>query len=283
MKKSTEPNVRANKRAFASFYEEVGAHYPEAEEVYRTLRGRLRKAFVLSYLQRMRGSLLDVGCNNGLYLSAYQHGDRYGIDISRNVLRRVPKQLLAHLVVADAERLYAFKPASFDQVLCSEVLEHCLRPISVFAGIAHVLKPGGRALLTTPNYTTQRPEWVETGELLHYGIHGDFNGKYYHTAYQPQELCDLAKSEGLTVLASGTLEKEIKYAAKLPAALLLAGRLLNRLFKSVKVERWLLKGFNLLSIGIYEICRTTRLDAFFLRFIDQGVRSYVWLEKPSRE
>lgn len=273
--------MNRSKKTLVDFYETVGANYPEEQLVFHTLYGRLRKAFILSYLQRMQGSLLDIGCNSGHYLAAYRNGDRWGMDLSRAVLRRTPDSLHQRLVVADAERLYAFRPASFDHALCSEVLEHCLNPSAVFAGIAHVLKPGGRALITTPNYKDEKPAWVEVGCLSEYGVHGDADGRYFHTAYRPQELCELALAAGLVPVESGTLEKEIKYAAKLPAALLLIGRLLNRSLRSKKFEAWLLRRFNQLSLQIYAVCRITGLQPLLLRWIDEGVRSYIWVEKPA--
>ncbi len=273
--------MNRSKKTLVEFYEAVGANYPEEQVVYHTLYGRLRKAFIHSYLQRIQGSLLDIGCNSGHYLAAYQNGDRWGMDLSRAVLRRTPDLLRQRLVVADAERLYAFQPASFDHALCSEVLEHCLNPSAVFAGIAHVLKPGGRALITTPNYTGEKPSWVEVGCLSEYGVHGDADGRYFHTAYRPQELSKLALAAGLKTVECGTLEKEIKYAAKLPAALLLSGRLLNRWLRSVKFESWLLRRFNRLCLQIYAFCRITGMQPLLLRWVDEGVRSYIWVEKPA--
>ncbi|OPZ68834.1 MAG: hypothetical protein BWY83_02180 [bacterium ADurb.Bin478] len=160
------------------------------------------------------------------------------------------------------------------------MLEHCLNPSAVFAGIAHVLKPGGRALITTPNYKGEKPAWVQVGCLSDYGVHGDADGRYFHTAFRPQELRELALAAGLVPVESGTLEKEVKYAAKLPAALLLIGRLLNRLLRSKKFEAWLLQWFNRLSLQIYVFCRITGLQPLLVRWIDEGVRSYVWVEKP---
>ncbi|MFQ5825309.1 MAG: methyltransferase domain-containing protein, partial [bacterium] len=120
--------MNQTKQALKTFYEEVGQKYPEEEEVYRTLRGKLRRNFVLSYLRRFSGSLLDIGCNRGMYLEVYNCGPCFGVDLSFNVLKKAHNNKPKHLVVADAECLQCFKLECFDNVLCSEVLEHCLNP-----------------------------------------------------------------------------------------------------------------------------------------------------------
>lgn len=40
--------------------------------------------------------------------------------------------------------------ASFDAILCTEVLEHCPEPIRVVKEMARILKPGGTLILTAP-------------------------------------------------------------------------------------------------------------------------------------
>jgi 2-polyprenyl-3-methyl-5-hydroxy-6-metoxy-1,4-benzoquinol methylase len=43
-----------------------------------------------------------------------------------------------------------FADASFDAVLCIEVLEHVANPFATARELARVLRPNGRLLLTTP-------------------------------------------------------------------------------------------------------------------------------------
>ena len=268
------------KRAFKSFYQQVGEKYPEEEEVYNTLRGRLRREFILRYLAGLSGSLLDVGCNRGAYLAAYQGGPRFGLDLSMGALQRAAAGLEGRLVQGDAEQLGCFRAASFDHLLCSEVLEHCLNPAAIFAGMAHVLKPGGRALLTTPNYRGERPEWTDLGVLEEYGIECDCGHSYFHTAYRPEELEEMAAAAGLQVCESGTLEKEIKYAAKLPAALLLLVRFLNRRIRSERLGRANEAFAHRFTLGVWNFCRVTRLERLLRPLVREGVRSYIIMNKP---
>lgn len=268
-----------DKKALKKFYDQVGEHYPEEESVYHTLRGILRKKFVLTWLAEQSGSLLEIGTNRGMYLQHYD-GARFGVDLSQSVLRRAHRQKPVQYIVADAEQLHCFRPGSFDCVLCSEMIEHVFHPERVFASIAHVLQRGGRALVTTPNYRGERPTWVDMGVMIGYGVRGDWNEKYFHTAYRPEELETMARAAGLEALQCGTLEKEVKYAAKIPAAVLLFGRRINRLFKSEKFGQWNEDFFQKLSLLFYYIAHYTALEKLLLLFVKEGVRSYIILEKP---
>jgi len=270
------------KKALKKFYDLVGECYPEEESVYRTLRGILRKKFILDWLKRQSGSLLEIGTNRGMYLMHY-HGPRFGVDLSQTVLQQAHRQKPVHYIVADAERLTCFQSGSFERVLCSEMIEHVFHPQQVFVSIAHVLKPGGQALLTTPNYRGRRPTWVELGAMLGYGVQGAWDEKYFHTAYRPEELVDMAREAGLDVLQSGTLEKEVKYAAKIPAAILLAGRRMNRVLKSNKFGQWNEDFFQKLSLFIYYLTRYTLLDRLLLLFVSEGVRSFIVVSKPAAD
>jgi SAM-dependent methyltransferase len=69
---------------------------------------------------------------------------------------------------------------SFDAILCTEVLEHVVNPMTVLAEFARLLKPGGKLLLTTPvgcwvhmepyhYYAGYTPYWFEHW-LPQYGL-----------------------------------------------------------------------------------------------------------------
>jgi SAM-dependent methyltransferase len=261
--------------ALKNFYEEVARKYCEEEEVYATLRGILRKRFVLARITRFRGQLLDIGCNKGMYLNAYSGGPSVGVDISLSILRKARRRSDLKLVQADAENLFFFRPGSFDHILCSEVIEHCPDPHAVFQGISHVLRPGGSALITVPNWRKKKPFWAEIGLLAAYGVRSPFPEGYIHTAYRPEELARMAEKAGLRVLETGTLEKDVKYAAKIPVLIWRTGNLINRLRPSLSFLKMNDRLFQKLSLLIYRICNLTGLDNYFLKRINEGVRSYI--------
>lgn len=96
---------------------------------------------------------LDMGCGNGrtggpLLLN---RGATYiGVDISRTAVAAAREFGLDARVIEDASAL-PFESASFDFVLCMEVLEHLFRPDIAAAEIARMLRQDGTALITVPN------------------------------------------------------------------------------------------------------------------------------------
>lgn len=96
--------------------------------------------------------VLDVGCGHGYLLSRLAaHNQVVGVDYIRDNPHGVPKRV-ADL---DHERL-PFRPASFDVIICSNVLEHLTRPLFVLRQIRTLLRPGGEAIIVLPNEYTLR-------------------------------------------------------------------------------------------------------------------------------
>ena len=249
--------------------------------MYRTLSGRLRLAFILGRLGDWKGRFLDIGCNAGTVLRSLSNPRKFGMDLSLSVLgrlRRVNPEI--PLVVADAQALECFRPGLFEGILCSEVLEHLPDPGRAFLGIARLLAPGGRALLTTPNYRGHRPDWVRIGVLARFGVEGMRQDRYFHTAFRPEELEGLARAAGLAVLESGTLEKEIKYAAK-PAVLLFGlPKWLNReLLHRAWLDMLLQNGLDRVTLAAYACLRRMHVHEWLNRRINEGVRSYILVQK----
>jgi 2-polyprenyl-3-methyl-5-hydroxy-6-metoxy-1,4-benzoquinol methylase len=82
--------------------------------------------------------------------------------------------------------------ASFDRVICTEVLEHVVDPDAVLEGIARVLRPSGVAVVTVPNDPLIRRlkrvvrltpgRWLLGGELEWGG------GSYHLHHWAPDEI-----------------------------------------------------------------------------------------------
>jgi SAM-dependent methyltransferase len=99
-------------------------------------------------------SFLDAGCGDGRYLRALEAElpDRIaGVDISERILETARVAIpQAALRQGNLESL-PFDDASFEVVLCTQVIEHVLDAAAGVAELARVLKPGGRLVISTDN------------------------------------------------------------------------------------------------------------------------------------
>lgn len=120
---------------------------------------------------RPDGRLLDVGCGTGrhvLELSRYP-GTLVGLDFARADLRIMrymfdltakqrPIDANVHIVEGDGERL-PFPAAAFDQVICTETLEHVPDDQVIVCELMRVLKPGGVLAISVPDEYSERLLW----------------------------------------------------------------------------------------------------------------------------
>ncbi len=104
--------------------------------------------------------VLDVGCAAGIlgeYLKQQGCASKVvGIEINAHVAKEAATKLdhvlcadLNHAAVIDV--LNDFDKASFDYIICADVLEHLVDPWETLADLAVFLKPGGRLVLSLPN------------------------------------------------------------------------------------------------------------------------------------
>lgn len=99
-------------------------------------------------------SVLDAGCGTSKILGALPQA--VGLDINFRRLR-YNRSLGNPLVNADIRNL-CFKDNSFDEIICSEVIEHIKQGDNIFAEFKRVLKKNGVLILGTPDYS--RFSWV---------------------------------------------------------------------------------------------------------------------------
>jgi 2-polyprenyl-3-methyl-5-hydroxy-6-metoxy-1,4-benzoquinol methylase len=95
--------------------------------------------------------VLDVGCGFGESLGYHRARgcDAHGVEADRNILRVAQRHgLNVKVGLFDASN---YEPASFDVVTLDQVIEHVAEPLAVLQGVHRVLKPGGMAVLSTPN------------------------------------------------------------------------------------------------------------------------------------
>jgi dolichol-phosphate mannosyltransferase len=132
-----------NSRAFCDYDERAYNSRIPLQRVWQ----RSRHARIVQLLPP-RGRCLDVGCGTDRLILGYPQV--VGVDVNRRVLRYLGHEE-RRLVHGDAARL-PFTSGSFDQAYCCEVAEHLPPESRVFAELARVLKPGGKLVVTTPDY-----------------------------------------------------------------------------------------------------------------------------------
>jgi methionine biosynthesis protein MetW len=112
---------------------------------------------------------LDVGCGDGARYGARVRAsgvEIHGVDISEVAVASARARGI-DARVASLEDPLPHADASFDVVVCLEVLEHLVSPVTVVREIRRVLKPGGFALMSVPNsaFWTTRVELLFTGHF----------------------------------------------------------------------------------------------------------------------
>ena len=147
----------AEGRDYVEFYESLGRCYPETSLVhaYRGVTSRyLAVMRELRPFAATKSLLLDVGCNDGVYMRPYcrMGGVALGIDVASSLLARA-KELSRGLPSASYLRAdicdWSARPV-FDLVLMADVLEHVNRPEPALTNARDSLKHLGHLLISTP-------------------------------------------------------------------------------------------------------------------------------------
>lgn len=104
-------------------------------------------------------AVLDVGAGDGRFLDFY--ASLFGkatrvIGCELSLVRARRLAALGHRVVVAAAEALPFRAGAFDLVTLMEVIEHTRVPAQALDEAHRVLEPGGRLVLTTPNYPMKR-------------------------------------------------------------------------------------------------------------------------------
>ena len=99
-------------------------------------------------------TVCELGCGSGVLLSELSKIGFAVVGVEPDGrARAAASERGVHVVAGTAERLPIELPCgSFDVVIMSHVLEHCLEPTTALVNVWQLLKPGGLALFTVPNH-----------------------------------------------------------------------------------------------------------------------------------
>jgi SAM-dependent methyltransferase len=155
--------------------------------------------------------LLDLGCGFGrhAYEAARRGADVIALDAGGDEVRGVAATFAAMAdagelhdatsrvgtVQGDAFRL-PFADATFDRVICSEVLEHLPDDRTAMGELARVLRPGGTMAVTVPRYGPELVNWALSDE--YHAVKGG-----HIRIYRRRQLLGRLRSSGLEVTGTG--------------------------------------------------------------------------------
>lgn len=149
-------------------------------------------------------SLIDVGCGSGAFtigaaLLGYQALGLSWDERNQRVAReraRMCKAPSAEFQIQDIRQLHLRKEftSRFDVAICCEAIEHIIDDRKLMRDIAQCLKPGGKFLLTTPNFDLKPIDPAHGGP---FPIIED--GGHVRKGYAPDDLRRLCQQANLTV------------------------------------------------------------------------------------
>ena len=101
-------------------------------------------------------TLFELGVGEGFLLNHFveEGWDAHGIDFTDDGLKRFFPALLNRLSTGDAYRLldeYCESGDTFDMVVCANVLEHVLNPVTLLTRIKGILTQNGVCRISVPN------------------------------------------------------------------------------------------------------------------------------------
>ncbi len=126
----------------------------------RNITLQQKKNLIVSRTGCTGGTLLDVGCGTGSFLSVMKDGGWTVKGLEPDDKARA-LALQKGLDVSDNSTLFSLPRASFDAITLWHVLEHVHELHSYLEQLRKLLKPGGFLFIAVPNYTS--------GDAMHYG------------------------------------------------------------------------------------------------------------------
>jgi ubiquinone/menaquinone biosynthesis C-methylase UbiE len=195
----TAARLAVVREAFARQAERFDRYAAEAD-------ANTRERFAAALGPAATGRILDVACGTGVVTAALAPGaaEIVGVDASADMLARARARCdgigNAGFRTADAEDL-PFPDGAFDGVVSRLAVHHFARPERVVAGIARVLRPGGRSVIVD----VVAPEDQDRARLMN-AIEA-LRDPSHVRMLPPSGLDRLIEAAGLRILAVQTWEK----------------------------------------------------------------------------
>jgi 2-polyprenyl-3-methyl-5-hydroxy-6-metoxy-1,4-benzoquinol methylase len=163
----------------------IDEYYAGAPWPIRVIERR-RFAIIRTFMGDVAGlDVAEIGSGGGHVLRMFPEARLTAIDVSGVYLDVARRNLAGYdvrFLKGEIDKM-ELPAASFDRIICTEVLEHVLEPEALLAAMARLLRPSGVAVITVPNdpliarlkSVARRPpaRWVFRGDI-------DWGGDDFH-------------------------------------------------------------------------------------------------------
>ncbi|MCG9125040.1 bifunctional 2-polyprenyl-6-hydroxyphenol methylase/3-demethylubiquinol 3-O-methyltransferase UbiG [Laribacter hongkongensis] len=166
----------------------------------------LRTGYIDHHAPLAGTRVIDVGCGGGILSEALARAGASvtGIDLAKKSLKVAQLHALDQGLSIDyrciaVEVLAAEVPASFDSVICMELLEHVPDPQSIISACAALVRPGGYVFLSTLNRNLKSYLMAVVGAeyVLNWLPRGTHD---YARFIRPSEMARMTRQAGLEVV-----------------------------------------------------------------------------------
>jgi len=131
----------------------IDAYYARAPWPIRLVERR-RLTIIRDFVGDETGlEIAEIGSGGGHVLGMFPRARLTAIDVSDVYLDNARKNLTGYdvrFLKGEVDKM-ELPSATFDRVICTEVLEHVVNPGAVLAAMARLLRPSGVAVVTFPN------------------------------------------------------------------------------------------------------------------------------------
>jgi SAM-dependent methyltransferase len=167
--------------------------YPILREVEETHwwyvgRRRILSEFVAGAVRDVKDrkpQILDVGCGTGgNVVMLNEHGEAYGIDVSKDAVQFCHERGLERVELGAADEL-PFEGGKFDLVTALDVVEHLDDDLGALKEFHRVVRPGGKILIFVPTF------------MFLWGIQDDVSN--HRRRYRLPELLRIIREAGFEV------------------------------------------------------------------------------------
>lgn len=173
----------------------------------RKLMLKRKRAFIENSTRIKKGSLLDLGCGTGHFLSVMKKGwNVKGVEINEKA--RLYAVSVFDLDIILPCQLSSLAPESFDCITMWHTLEHFHDPSAYISEVNRLLKPGGFCVAALPNSGS-----YDAGYYKEYWAAFDVPRHLWH--FTPDTFKMFAEKAGFKILKIRTLPLDVFYISAL--------------------------------------------------------------------